>query len=251
MQNQQEICGFLLVDKPNGRTSSDCVQEIRNIIGRKNRVGHAGTLDAFATGLLVIGIGRAATKQLSDIMELDKVYSARAKLGQLTDTLDFTGIVLEEQTPTTSIEQLEQAIKTLGAGYKQTPPVYSALKYQGKALSRLARKETLTQEALQKITEEKSRDIHLYSCKLLDFKIPFFSIEARVSHGTYVRSLMNDIARQCGTYATTHELRRLAIGPFSIDYAKLLRELSSIDAIQNNLISIETMQEKLSQNKEM
>jgi tRNA pseudouridine55 synthase len=246
MQNQQEICGFLLVDKPNGRTSSDCVQEIRNIVGRKNRVGHAGTLDAFATGLLIIGISRAATKHLSDIMILDKMYSARAKLGQLTDTLDLTGIVHNEQDPTIDLEQLQQAIKTLGTGYKQMPPVYSALKYQGKTLSRLARKETLTQEALQKITEAKSRDIHLYSCKLLDFKMPFFSIEAHVSHGTYIRSLMNDIARQCGTHATTHELRRLTIGPFSVDHAKPLRELNSIETIQNNLISIEAMLEILS-----
>jgi tRNA pseudouridine55 synthase len=242
MQDQQEISGFLLVDKPTGRTSSDCVQEIRDIVGRKNRVGHAGTLDAFATGLLIIGIGRAATKQLSDIMILDKVYRARAKLGQLTDTLDFTGIVLEEQTPTITPEQLQQAIDTLGSSYKQTPPVYSALKYQGKALSRLARKETLTQEALQKITEEKSREIHLYSCRLIDLKMPFFSIEAQVSHGTYIRSLMNDIARQCGTYATTHELRRLAIGPFLVEKALPLGALNTLGTIQKNIISLSTMQ---------
>ena len=80
IQEHPEICGFLLVDKPNGMTSSDCVQEIRSIVGRKIRVGHAGTLDAFATGLLVMGIGRAATKHLSSIMVLDKIYRARAKL---------------------------------------------------------------------------------------------------------------------------------------------------------------------------
>lgn len=247
MQDQQELCGFLLVDKPNGRTSSDCVLEIRNIVGRKSRVGHAGTLDAFATGLLIIGVGRTATKNLSDIMTLDKIYHARAKLGQLTDTLDLTGIVLEEQMPHISREQLDQAIKILGSGYKQTPPVYSALKHQGKALSRLARKEVLSAETLQKITEEKSRDINLYSCKLLDFTAPFFTIEAHVSHGTYIRSLMNDIARQCNTYATTHELRRLVIGPFSVDAAKPLRELNSIENIQNNIISVQAMQDMLSQ----
>lgn len=249
MQIQQEIWGFLLVDKPNGRTSSDCVQEIRDIVGRKNRVGHAGTLDAFATGLLIIGIGRAATKHLSDIMILDKVYSARAKLGQLTDTLDLTGIVLKEQDSEIVLAQLQQAINNLGTGYKQTPPVYSALKYQGKALSRLARRETLTPEALQKITEEKSRDICLYSCRLVDFKMPFFSIEAHVSHGTYVRSLMNDIAHQCNTYATTHELRRLAIGPFSVDRAKPLHELTTTENIQSSIISIQAMQDMLSQYK--
>jgi tRNA pseudouridine55 synthase len=245
MQDQQEISGFLLVDKPTGRTSSDCVQEIRDIAGRKSRVGHAGTLDAFATGLLVVGISRAATKNLSDIMVLDKVYRARAKLGQLTDTLDLTGIALEEQTPTVTLEQLQQAITALGTGYKQTPPVYSALKYQGKTLSRLARKESLSQDMLKKIAEEKSRDINLYSCVLLDFNMPFFSIEAHVSHGTYIRSLVNDIACQCNTYATTHELRRLTIGPFAVEKAKPLRELNNVETIQHNLISLEEMQSML------
>lgn len=251
MQDQQEISGFLLVDKPTGRTSSDCVQEIRDIVGRKSRVGHAGTLDAFATGLLVIGISRSATKNLSDIMILDKVYHARAKLGQLTDTLDLTGIALEEQTPTVTLEQLQQAIAALGNGYKQTPPVYSALKYQGKTLSRLARKESLSQEMLKKIAEEKSRDINIYSCTLLDFNMPFFSIEAHVSHGTYIRSLVNDIACQCNTYATTHELRRLTIGPFVVEKAKPLRELNSLAAIQHNLISLEEMQGMLGQYQNM
>jgi tRNA pseudouridine55 synthase len=246
MQDQIEISGFLLVDKPNGTTSSDCVQEIRNIVGRKIRVGHAGTLDAFATGLLVLGIGREATKHLSTIMVLDKTYRARAKLGQLTDTLDMTGRVLQEESQTITLEQLQSAIDSLGTGYKQTPPVYSALKYQGEALSRLARKEALSQEALQKIAEEKSRDMHIYSCKLLDIKMPFFSIEAHVSHGTYIRSLMNDIACQCSTYATTHELRRLTIGPFTVEQARPLRELNTIDAIKEHIIPITNMQALLS-----
>ena len=242
IQEQPEICGFLLVDKPNGMTSSDCVQEIRSIVGRKTRVGHAGTLDAFATGLLVMGIGRAATKQLSSIMVLDKTYRARAKLGQLTDTFDMTGRVMIDESPEITPLQLEKAIETLGRGYKQTPPVYSALKYQGKSLSRLARKETITQEALAAIAEEKSRDIQIYSCKLLELQMPFFTIEARVSHGTYIRSLMNDIAQKCGTNATTHELRRLTIGPFSIHQAAILRELNSIDRIKDNLIALSDME---------
>lgn len=244
-QEQTEICGFLLVDKPNGMTSSNCVQEIHTIVGRKIRVGHAGTLDAFATGLLVLGIGRAATKNLSSIMVLDKTYRARAKLGQLTDTLDLTGHVMLDETLDITISQIEKTIESLGVGYKQTPPVYSALKYQGKALSKLARREVLTQEALTAIAEEKSRDITIYSCKLLDLQMPFFTIEARVSHGTYIRSLMNDIARRCGTYATTHELRRLTIGPFSVDQANALRGFKTIENIKNHLISISAMDETL------
>lgn len=241
IQEQPEICGFLLADKPNGMTSSDCVQEIRNIVGRKIRVGHAGTLDAFATGLLVLGIGRQATKQLSSIMVLDKTYRARAKLGQLTDTQDLTGRVLIEETPEISSFQLEKAIELLGSGYKQTPPVYSALKYQGKTLSRLARRETLSQETLNSIVEEKSRAVSIYSCKLLELQMPFFIIEARVSHGTYIRSLMNDIAQKCGTNATTHELRRLTIGPFSVEQAAKLRDLNTIDNIKDHLIALSDM----------
>ena len=240
-QEQSEICGFLLVDKPNGMTSSTCVQQIRRIVGKKARVGHAGTLDAFATGLLVLGIGRAATKQLSSVMVLDKTYRARAKLGQLTDTFDLTGRVLIDESPAITPAQLENAIKSFGSGYKQTPPVYSALKYQGKTLSRLARRESFDQEILNSIAEEKSRDIKLYSCTLLDFQMPFFTIEARVSHGTYIRSLMNDIAQRCNTCATTHELRRLTIGPLSVDRALTLHELNSINRIQDQLISLTDM----------
>ncbi len=238
---QPEICGFLLVDKPNGMTSSDCVQEIRSIVGRTSRVGHAGTLDAFATGLLVIGVGRAATKHLSTIMVLDKTYQAQAKLGQLTDTLDMTGRVLIDETPTITREAIEKAISSLGSVYKQTPPVYSALKYQGKSLSKLARAQLLTEQALSNIADEKSRDVQIYSCNLLELTLPFFTIEARVSHGTYIRSLMNDIARLCGTYATTHELRRLTIGPWSVEKAVTLRELRTIDCIKERIITIVDM----------
>ena len=241
MQEQLEICGFILVDKPNGRTSSDCVQEIRHIVGKKIRVGHAGTLDAFATGLLVIGIGRQATKDLSSIMTLDKIYTARAKLGQLTDTLDITGHVIEDNPSDVSIEQIRKAAESLVPGYRQTPPVYSALKYKGKALSRLARKEILTHEALATIADEKSRDIKLYSCTLTGFEQPFFSIKAHVSHGTYIRSLMNDIAHLCNTYATTHDLRRVAIGPFSVNQAKPLQDLSTREIIETHAIKTDAM----------
>jgi len=241
MQEQAEVVGFLLVDKPNGMTSSDCVQEIRSLVGRKTRVGHAGTLDAFATGLLVLGISRAATKHLSSIMTLDKTYEARAKLGQLTDTLDITGRTVKQEECSIAREQMENAIALLGAGYKQTPPVYSALKYQGKALSRHARIDSLDENALVSIAQEKSRDVHIYSCELLDFQLPFFSVRARVSHGMYMRSFMNDLAEKCGTFATTHELRRLTIGSFDVKNALPLKAFKSADDVSGNLISLEDM----------
>jgi tRNA pseudouridine55 synthase len=241
MQEQADVVGFLLVDKPNGMTSSDCVQEIRSLVNRKTRVGHAGTLDAFATGLLVLGIGRAATKKLSSIMTLDKTYEARARLGQLTDTLDITGRTVKQEECNLTRQQIEHAIASFGTGYKQIPPVYSALKYQGKALSRHARIESLGEDALSAIVQEKSRDIKIYSCELLDFQLPFFSIKARVSHGTYIRSFMNDIAEKCGSFATTHELRRTAIGPFDIKDALPLKVFKNADDIKDKLISLDEM----------
>lgn len=245
-QTATELNGFLLVDKPNGRTSSDCVQEIRRICGKKTRVGHAGTLDAFATGLLVIGIGRPATKLLSLVMELDKTYIAQAKLGQLTDTLDITGTTLNDEQPTNITEQqLVSAIASFGSLYKQVPPVYSALKYQGNLISRLARRQTMATEDLNKLVEEKSRVVHLYELKLTEFKMPFFTIKARVSHGTYIRSLCNDIARKLNTFATTHQLRRLAIGPFSVEQALPLHEFDSLELITSHLTSLEELQETI------
>lgn len=237
-----ELEGFLLIDKPNGMTSSDCVQTIRSIVGRKIRVGHAGTLDAFATGLLVIGIGRPATRHLSSIMVLDKTYIAKAKLGQLTDTLDMTGIVMKQEIVEVTREQLEAAIAYFGSGYKQTPPVYSALKYQGRALSRIARAKSLDPAQLDSIAEEKSREIKIYSCKLIDFQPPFFTVQAHVSHGTYIRSFMNDIANQCGTNATTHDLRRLSIGPFNVTDALSLKTLKNSDQIRASLLSLSYME---------
>lgn len=239
--NEQELTGFILVDKPNGMTSSDCVQVIRSILGKKTKVGHSGTLDAFATGLLIIGIGRAATRELSSIMVLDKKYTATAKLGQLTDTLDLTGRLLEEAEIHITQEQLEQSILSFGSQYVQVPPVYSALKYQGKALSRIARREVLSPESLEKIAQEKSRVVQLYSCKLIDFVSPFFTVQAHVSHGTYIRSLMNDIARNVGSFATTHQLRRTAIGPFSVEQSIRLLELDCITKVEQRLISASIM----------
>lgn len=239
-----ELTGFLLVDKPNGRTSSDCVQEIRSICGKKTRVGHAGTLDAFATGLLVMGIGRQATKLLSHVMVLDKTYLAQAKLGQLTDTLDVTGTTSQDESPHDITDQkIIAALESLGNSYNQIPPVYSALKYQGKLLSRIARRQTMQTEDLNQLVQDKSRVVQLYQLSLIEFNMPFFSVLARVSHGTYMRSLMNDIAHKLGTYATTHQLRRLTIGPFKIEHALPLHTLDTKDTIAKNLISLETMQE--------
>lgn len=242
----KELTGFLLVNKPDGLTSFNCVKRVRDVIGHKIKIGHAGTLDAFATGLLIVAVGRAATRHLEQFMELDKWYTATAKLGQLTDTLDYTGEQLvDEDVVSVTREQLERSIKKLGTEYKQIPPIYSALKHEGKALSDLARKEKLSEQELQKIAEEKARTISLFSCELVSFESPFFTVRSHVSHGTYIRVLMNDIARGASSCATTHDLIRSKIGPFFLEDAKSLKYFKSVYEIESSLIPIETMLDKI------
>jgi len=246
--NQSETEGFLLVDKPTGITSAYCLEKIKHLFTTKRpKIGHAGTLDSFATGLLILGLGRTATRELSQITKLDKRYRATGKLGQLTDTLDFTGTTIQE-APIENITQelLENAIKSLGKCYHQIPPVYSALKFEGKQLSRLARTERFSAEQLQQIATKKGRDIALYECRLIEFKPPFFTIDAHVSHGTYIRALINDIAQKVGSFATTHALRRLSTGPFSITNAIPLAQLHDEQTVLASIIPVDQMIERIS-----
>jgi tRNA pseudouridine55 synthase len=243
-----DLAGFLLLNKPTGVTSHYCIRQIKQILDYKIKIGHAGTLDSFATGLLIIGIGRAATRHISQLMQLDKWYTATGKLGQLTDTLDFTGtLIQDEETSGITQDKITIAIHDLGHQYQQVPPIYSALKYHGRALSDLARQGKLSHEQLQSIVETKAKVVTIYSCELLSFDPPFFTIEAHVSHGTYIRILVDDIAKKIDTHATTHELNRTKIGPFSVQQTQSLTHFKSIEAIQENLISVDTMLDKLAQ----
>lgn len=239
---ENSIEGFILLNKPHGVTSFYCVNKIKRILGRGCKVGHAGTLDSFATGLLIIGINRTATRHIKKIMELDKQYTAKGKLGQLTDTLDFTGERLQEEDVShITFDMVNTAVKSFGKQYKQIPPIYSALKYQGWSLSELARKEKLSSEKLKEIVMKKARVVTLYSLELLDVAIPYFTIKTHVSHGTYIRVLINDIAHKVGTYATTYELERTAIGPFLLQKAVSFKQLKTIEDIQQHSIAIDTM----------
>ena len=258
------IEGFLFINKPTGITSFDCIRHIKRIItqpspkatagcpltNQKNnkkvvertKIGHAGTLDPFATGLLIIGVGRNATKYLSMVMKTDKQYIATGKLGVLTDSLDKTGTIIEStEIPKITKEQLIECIAALGTSYTQTPPAYSALKYKGTPLYKLARKGEKA-EKLSKIIESKKRTVPLYCLELIDFDTPYFTIKADVSHGTYIRSLVNDIAQQCDTYATTWELSRTKIGPITLEQSVNLDEIKTIDDVKMHLISVDRAQ---------
>ena len=179
-------------------------------------------------------------------MQLDKVYIATAKLGQLTDTLDFTGTTIQN-SPYEHItyDALRSAIAALGAGYHQIPPAYSALKFEGKHLSKIARTARLSAQQIDLIAKEKARNIKIFSCELIDFNPPYFTIQAHVSHGTYVRVMMNDIAKHVGTIATTHSLRRLAIGPFSAQDAIPLAQFKTPEDVIAACLNIEQAMDQL------
>ncbi len=245
--NENGIEGFLLINKPSGVTSRYCVTRIVNVLKQTSdqriKVGHAGTLDLFAEGLLIVGIARIATREIKHLITLDKRYTAKGKLGQLTDTLDYTGQVLQDQNDVSGITraQLQASIDSFGTTYEQMPPLYSALKHNGKRLSALARSKKMSVEQLQDVAEKKRRLVQLYSLELVDFDLPFFTIAAHVSHGTYMRTLVDDIAQKVGTHATTHALTRTAIGPFRLDQAHVLNDLETVSSIEKYLIFIDEM----------
>jgi len=230
-----EICGFLPVNKPTGISSFDCIRHIKKFLGKKTKIGHCGTLDNFASGLIIICISRQATKLVDTLMNLDKTYIVKAKLGELTDTLDYTGeIIKTKDIKNINQETLEKSIQDLGNEYEQIPPIYSALKYKGKPLYKLARNKKIETDELETIILSKKKLVQLYEIKLLEFKPPFFSIKTKVSKGTYVRSLMNDIAQNLGNFATCHELERTAIGPLTLENTINLRNIENLEIIKKH-----------------
>lgn len=254
--NSSVNSGFLLINKPADITSYGCIAYLKRILKQKIKIGHAGTLDPFATGLLIVALGREATRLISHIMEMEKTYIATGKCGELTDTLDYTGAVVATTTVIPSEQQIKDSLASFGSSYEQIPPLYSALKHEGNRLYALARHNSMSTDELQKIAESKRRTVHIYDLQLLSYEFPQFTIKARVSHGTYIRTLVNDIAvRACpssfdqlrmsggqsraGSCATTYQLARTVIGPFDLAQATHLTDIKTIDDINRLIISIE------------
>ncbi|MBE6786917.1 MAG: tRNA pseudouridine(55) synthase TruB [Ruminococcaceae bacterium] len=214
--------GFLLLSKPTGITSFSAVSAIKRMAHEK-RVGHTGTLDPMATGVLPIFLGRA-TALSSLMLDGDKSYKATIKLGITTDTEDITGKVLQEREVKVTNEQLEKALNNFLGKILQTPPMYSALKKDGVRLYELARKgETV---------EIPKREIEIFSIDLLS---PLdsencFSVSVKVSKGTYIRSLARDIGEFLGCGATLTALQRTSACGFDIDSCVKLEDLN-----QNNI----------------
>jgi tRNA pseudouridine55 synthase len=202
--------GFLLIDKPAGITSHDAVDRIRRSLGTR-KVGHAGTLDPMATGLLLMGVGRA-TRLLRFLGDLAKVYEGSGVLGVETTTLDAEGEEVR-RSPDVHVteESLRAAMERFVGDIEQVPPAYSAVKVGGRKLYEAARK---GQEV-----EAPPRSVHIDAFDLLRFQTPRFDFLVRCSAGTYVRSLVADVGRVLGCGAHLVALRRTAIGPYRVEDA--------------------------------
>lgn len=217
---------FLLIDKPKGITSHGVIDQLRKITGEK-RIGHAGTLDPNATGLLIVGIGRESTKKLGSIAKnTKKTYLAEIFLGEERDTDDLMGKTLNSKPETLNGLQipkskLQTILETFIGEQWQTPPLYSAIKIKGKKAYQLARK--------GEEVKLKPRKIEIYSIELLSFNFPVLSIRCSVSSGTYIRALARDIGKKldCGAYLIN--LRRIKIGKYKIENAYKLSSLNKLN----------------------
>lgn len=214
---------LLLIDKPAGWTSHDVVAKLRGIL-RIKRIGHAGTLDPFATGLLIVGVG-SATKQLTALVGTDKTYEATATLGATSTTFDPEGeITKTENVRRPTLDEIADAFKKFTGSYEQKAPLHSAKKIGGKKLYDLARAGTATEEM------RPTKVVTIHELQLIDYEWPFLKFRVSCSSGTYIRSLADDIGRElgCGAYLT--QLRRTKVGEFRIEDAKSLENLQTLDA---------------------
>ena len=215
--------GLLIIDKPSGPTSHDMVARIRRAAGVK-RVGHAGTLDPLATGVVVIGIGRA-TRLLRYVSDSNKEYVARVRFGIATDSLDADGREISREPMPVTKEQVSSALSGFRGSIEQTPPMVSAIQIGGRRLHELAR-------AGEEV-ERQPRRVEVYSIDVLDFEegeFPLATIHVECSKGTYVRVLADDIAIVLGGRAHLEGLRRTRVGSFGLDLALTVENIDEWEA---------------------
>lgn len=235
--------GYLLIDKPTGWTSHDVVAKLRAKLnpvwrqreasGRKLRVGHAGTLDPMATGLLIILVGRA-TKQQDSFMKLDKSYRARVRLGSYSSTDDGEGDITAASGKTEVVRlsksEIDTALNRFRGEIEQLPPQHSAIKVEGRRAYKSAR-------AGEKV-ELKPRQVTVHSLEITDLDLPEVGLNCHVGSGTYIRSLARDLGEELGVGGYLSGLRRLSVGEWSVDEAlspqtetdKLLEHIQTVDA---------------------
>ncbi len=220
--NLENINGIVIINKEKGFTSHDVVNVVRRIFSTR-KVGHTGTLDPDATGVLPICIGKA-TKACDMLTFSDKSYVARVRLGLTTDTQDISGEVLTKSDVNVSLDELSAAVAKFTGEIEQIPPMYSAIKINGQKLCDLARKGVEV--------ERKARKITIYSAKISDFDGVEFTLSVHCSKGTYIRTLCHDIGAALGCGAVMCELQRTMSSIFSIENSHTLDELKAMDEMQ-------------------
>jgi len=215
-----EISGLLLIDKPLGFSSNQALSKIKWIFSAK-KAGHTGTLDPLATGLLPICFGEA-TKFSSHLLNSEKTYEASIKLGWKSSTGDAEGQLTESKIISLSLEKLQKELKSFIGLSKQTPPMFSALKYNGQPLYKLAR------EGVK--IERQEREIDISKLILLNYSKNIIKIEVTCSKGTYIRTLAEDIANKLGMEGYLIELRRTKIGKLNINEAFSIENISTLSS---------------------
>ena len=223
--------GIVIVDKPQGWTSQDVTARLRRVFGTR-RIGHGGTLDPMATGVLPVFVGRA-TRAVEFFEHAEKTYETVLRLGITTDTEDMTGTVLTEENVSFTEEQLQETLAAFRGEILQVPPMYSALKVNGQKLCDLARK--------GKTVERQPRPITIHELTLVERGENTLRLRVRCSKGTYIRTLCKDIGEKLGCGGCMESLRRVAAGEYTVDEAVPLQTLLETEKPEDYLRTVDTM----------
>ena len=223
---KRPVNGVLLLDKPQGLSSNTALQKARRLY-RAEKAGHTGVLDPLATGLLPVCFGEA-TKFAQYLLDADKAYTATLKLGEASSTGDAAGEIIDRARADISPAEFQTACAALTGSIRQVPPMFSALKHEGKPLYEYARKGI--------VIERKARDITIYAIDIQAFDAPQAVIDVRCSKGTYIRTLSEDIAKHIGTFAHLTALRRTETAGFTIAQTHTLEALEALSEAERHAL---------------
>jgi tRNA pseudouridine55 synthase len=224
------IDGILLINKEVGITSYDVLRRLKRIFPKGQKMGHAGTLDPFATGLLIVLLGKH-TKLMPKILEMEKEYIVKAEFGYATDTQDVTGkkVLISEENLSIEKKNIEKGIKEGFVGeVSQIPPLFSAKKVKGRKAYEYAR------EKKDVVLDEKVVNIEEYS--IVEYDWPYVKFKIVCSSGTYIRTLVNDLGHVLGSYATAVELERVRIGKFDLEDSLCSKDIENMSIEKFNLL---------------
>lgn len=220
--------GIIIVNKPSGITSYDVIRFLKRTFHLREKLGHAGTLDPLASGILIVCIGKT-TKLSSELMKMEKVYEARLLLGITTDTDDIDGTVLDEKPVDVKEVDIKRAIDSFTGEIEQVPPAVSAIKYKGRPLYKLHRKGV--------VIKPHPRKVFIKKIETLNIDIPYVDFRVTCSKGTYIRALCRDIGSQLGCGGTQIKLKRIRVGSYKIEESFTLQEIEN-RSLENCLIPI-------------